>query len=154
MTPFYQSRTGDAVLYLGDAKAVLREMPAESVQCVITSPPYFGLRDYGCLGQYGLEATLAEYLGNMVEVFREVRRVLRKDGVMWVNCGNAYASQGGDRTKRDYGCGLEGGRANQDAGAGCRPPKGGLKPKDLCGLPWRLAFALQEDGWWLRSDCI
>jgi len=114
------------MIILGDCLAELRKLPDESVHCCVTSPPYWGLRDYGVPGQLGLEKTPEEYVANMVEVFREVRRVLRKDGVLFLNLGDSYH---GLRTK-------------------------GLKPKDLVGIPWRVAFALQADGWYLRQDII
>jgi len=122
-------------------------MPDSSVQCVVTSPPYLGLRDYGVAGQIGLEPTVEEYVAVMVEVFREVRRVLRKDGTLWLNIGDSYTS--GDRTWRAPD------KKNQARAMSIRPdtPEG-LKPKDLIGVPWRLAFALQQDGWYLRSDII
>ena len=147
----------------GDVLEQVRRMPAESVHCVVTSPPYWELRDYGVDGAYGLEPTLDEYICQMVEVFREVRRVLRKDGTLWLNLGDAYAGSWGN-----YGG--QGGPNGQRAKAterfdrpayddnGRRPPQSyagnGLKPKDLIGLPWRVAFALQADGWWLRSDIV
>ena len=105
-------------LYQGDVLERLAELPDESVHCVVTSPPYWGLRDYSTVGQLGLEATPEEHVAAMVAVFREVRRVLRRDGTLWLNYGDGY----------------------QD--------------KQLCGMPWRVAFALQADGWWLRSDII
>ena len=114
-----------ATIWQGDCREVLRGLEESSVHCVVTSPPYWGLRDYGTDGQLGLEETPAQHVANMVEVFREVRRVLRADGTLWLNYGDTYAATGS-----------------------------GLKPKDLCGIPWRVAFALQEDGWWLRQDII
>ena len=147
----------------GNALERLREMPDESVHCVVTSPPYWGLRDYGVHGAYGLEPTLNEYIERMVEVFREVRRVLRKDGQLWLNLGDAYwgswgnyGGQGGANGQRNK----ETERFDRPAYAdnGRRPPQSYsnnvLKPKDLIGLPWRVAFALQEDGWWLRSEIV
>ena len=138
-------------------------MPDESVHCVVTSPPYWGLRDYGVHGAYGLEPTLNEYIERMVEVFREVRRVLRKDGQLWLNLGDAYwgswgnyGGQGGANGQRNK----ETERFDRPAYAdnGRRPPQSYsnnvLKPKDLIGLPWRVAFALQADGWWLRSEIV
>lgn len=132
----------------GDCVEVLRGMAAESVHCVVTSPPYFGLRDYGVEGQIGLESSPQLFVAKMVEVFREVRRVLRKDGTCWVNLGDGYNGTGA--------------RAANDRGNGTLSFRGdapgmnvaGLKPKDLMGMPWRVAFALQEDGWWLRQDII
>jgi DNA modification methylase len=142
----------------GDALAVLTTMLGNSVQCCVTSPPYWGLRDYGVDGQMGLEKTPEEYVGKMVEVFREVRRVLRKDGTCWVNLGDAYNGSGnpaGCKGRRcDGGQSAAAEQSNQLAfrGNGIKVP--GLKPKDLCGIPWRVAFALQADGWWLRQDII
>jgi DNA modification methylase len=130
----------------------LRQLPDESVHCVVTSPPYWGLRDYGVEGQIGLEATPQEFVARMVEVFREVRRVLRDDGTCWINMGDSYNSGNSGGLG---GSKLGGGQKNQEASN--RHGKGkiaALKPKDLIGVPWRLAFALQDDGWWLRQDII
>jgi DNA modification methylase len=139
-------RDADVTLYQGDALDVLRAMPAESVHCCVTSPPYWGLRNYSCEGQLGLEPTPDLYVTRMVEVFREVRRVLRADGTLWLNVGDSYAAarsyQVRDNKHTDVG---------NDMAAEVPP---GLKPKDLVGIPWRLAFALQADGWYLRSDII
>jgi len=134
----------------GDCRAVLPTLPAESVQCVVTSPPYWGLRDYGVAGQLGLEPTSEEYLATMVGVFREVRRVLRADGTCWVNMGDGYnANQGaGFDTHGD------GGLRKALAASPKLARPAGLKPKDLIGMPWRLALALQADGWFLRADII
>ena len=133
----------------GDAMEQLRLMEPESVHCCITSPPYWGLRNYGVDGAYGLEPTLDEYIERMVEVFREVRRVLRKDGTLWLNLGDAYASN--PSNGRGGGSTLDGGAPHL---SGANRDGAGLKPKDLIGLPWRVAFALQADGWWLRSDIV
>jgi len=130
----------------------LRQLPDESVHCVVTSPPYWGLRDYGVEGQIGLERTPTEFLARMVEVFREVHRVLRKDGTCWINMGDGYASSGGAGWQ-----GKNGQRADRRFTAPNLKPEAstiGLKPKDLIGMPWRLAFALQAEGWWLRQDII
>jgi len=132
----------------GDCREVLRTLEADSVHMVCTSPPYWGLRDYGTPGQLGLEATPEEYVAAMVDVFREVRRVLRPDGTVWLNLGDSYAAGGGIG-----GNGYNDGRANRDL-RGRSPVTAGLKPKDLVGIPWRVAFALQADGWYLRSDII
>lgn len=150
----------DCRILHGDVIDMLRTLPEESVQCVVTSPPYWGLRDYGVAGQIGLEPTLGEYLGKMVEVFRAVRRVLRNDGVAWVNMGDAYA---GNRSYQvpDNKAGDVGNRRGMTTSArrDDEPiPRSdlrvdGLKPKDMMGVPWRLAFALQADGWYLR-DCV
>lgn len=137
----------------------LRSLPEKSVHCVVTSPPYWGLRDYGIEGQIGLEPTPEEYLEKMVQVFREVRRVLRDDGTAWVNMGDNYATGGYE--PHDKGAALNGydcpagwAAASRGQGAMKIAGVGGLKQKDLVGMPWRLAFALQADGWYLRSDII
>jgi DNA modification methylase len=137
---------------VGDCRALLSTLPAESVQTCVTSPPYFGLRDYQVSGQIGLEPTPEEYVAEMVGVFREVRRVLRGDGTLWLNLGDSYATQSGERTRQQSGdCNRPCAEATS-LPATKRPP--GLKPKDLIGIPWRVAFALQADGWYLRSDII
>ncbi|MGY1880936.1 DNA-methyltransferase [Pseudomonas reactans] len=142
---------------IGDCIESMRTLQDQSVSTCVTSPPYYGLRDYGMAGQIGLEVTPAEFVGRLVEVFREVRRVLRNDGTVWVNMGDTYASiaggyaPGGSAGKHDTvsqatrGAVLRGTR---------RSPPAGLKQKDLMGIPWRLAFALQDDGWYLRQDII
>lgn len=125
----------------------LRELPGESVHTCVTSPPYWGLRDYGQPGQIGLEKTPEEYVDRMVEVFREVRRILRDDGTLWLNLGDCYTS-GGRKTRATDS-------KNKAREMNVRPiMPNGLKPKDLVGIPWRVAFALQADGWYLRSDII
>lgn len=145
-------------IIVGDNLESLRRMPDESAQCCVTSPPYWGLRDYGVDGQIGLEPTLDQFISRIVDVFREVRRVLREDGVCWVNMGDGYVQSGGfgrqgetgQRSDRRF-------TATRDFAAfqnGVRRPPVGLKPKDLIGQPWRLAFALQSSGWWLRQDII
>jgi DNA modification methylase len=131
----------------GDVIACLRSLPDACVQCVVTSPPYWGLRDYGVEGQIGLEPTPEEHVERMVEVFREVRRVLRDDGTLWLNIGDCYAASS---RKDENGCSN---RSEFPEMPG-RSPSGPLKPKDLVGMPWRIAFALQADGWYLRSDII
>jgi len=133
---------------VGDVIEKLKELPAESVQCAITSPPYWGLRDYGVSGQYGLEKTPEEYIAKMIEVFREVRRVLRKDGTLWLNLGDCYA--GGGRGGDPKAVIDNSAKATMES-LKSHPT---IKPKDLVGIPWRVAFALQADGWWLRSDII
>lgn len=120
----------------------------ETVHCVITSPPYWNLRDYGVSGQLGLETTPDEYVTNMVGVFREVRRVLRDDGVAWLNLGDSYAS----RPQTDNFADPKAVRRLPENR--CRTNCTNLKPKDLVGIPWHVAFALRADGWWLRSDII
>ena len=141
----------------GDCIEGLRTLPDASVHCCVTSPPYWGLRDYGHDGQIGLESTPEAYVARMVEVFREVRRVLRDDGTCWVNLGDSYASQGGAHGGRGDNQSGVGAKRVHDAGGGdksSRVAPGGLKPKDLVGIPWRVAFALQADGWYLRQDII
>ena len=136
----------------GDALTMLRTLDSASVQCVVTSPPYWGLRDYGVAGQLGLEATPDLYVAAMVAVFHEARRVLRKDGTLWLNLGDSYAS--GGRGGGVSGPAGEKQRSNHGALMGPKKAPQGLKDKDLVGIPWRVAFALQADGWWLRSDII
>ncbi len=158
MTPYFQDSA--LTIYHGDALEVLRTLPDGSVNCCVTSPPYWGLRDYGILGQIGLEKTPGEYVSKMVEIFREVRRVLLEDGTLWLNLGDCYATGAG--SYRNPGSDVEviqhGGiqaltrdYARQQPN---RMPIKGLKPKDMVGIPWRIAFALQADGWWLRRDII
>ena len=133
----------------GDVRSCLKQLEGESVQCCVTSPPYWGLRDYGCEGQIGLEPTPEAYVADLVDVFREVKRVLRNDGTLWLNLGDSYAGSG------------KGGQSEEKRSENWQPTymnKGnvpyGCKPKDLVGIPWRVAFALQADGWYLRSDII
>lgn len=135
----------------------MARMPDNFIDCVVTSPPYFGLRDYGVEGQIGLEDTPDEYVGKMVEVFTEVRRVLKPEGTLWLNIGDSYNGSGQDSGKKI------GSISQNIAGKGrlvgdAHPTKGikikGLKAKDLIGIPWRVAFALQSSGWWLRQDII
>lgn len=143
---------------IGDCLDVLRTLPDGWANCCVTSPPYWRLRDYGHDGQLGLEETPEAYVDRMVEVFREVRRVLRDDGTLWLNIGDSYASdfKGSGGTGKSS---LHGSRAKQDeyverSSTTPRVSRHGLKAKDLVGIPWRLAFALQADGWYLRSDII
>lgn len=200
MTPYYSDDW--LTLYGGDCRTVLAGLPADSVDCVVTSPPYWGLRDYGTAtwiggdadhehvgtvlrtadvggsigvrsgdcacgaqridSQLGLERTPEEYVANMVAVFREVRRVLKPSGTVWLNLGDSYAGYWGDKKARE-----EGRRSRADTNGwtngfhmNARPDfhaafdGSGVKPKDLVGIPWRVAFALQADGWYLRSDII
>lgn len=131
----------------GDALEVLKTYSSGIYDCCVTSPPYWGLRDYGVKNQIGAEEKLDDYINNLVRIFREVKRVLADDGTLWLNVGDSYTS--GNRTWRDLD------KKNPARGMSYRPPTPtGLKPKDLVGVPWRLAFALQEDGWYLRSDII
>ena len=132
-----------------DVLKVLSEIPDGSIQCVVTSPPYWGLRDYGVVGQLGLERTPEEYLDRMTEVFGEVRRVLRDDGTLWLNIGDSYcAGAPGSRDPERWPKYSRGHLEGHDK------RRLGLKTKDMIGIPWRLAFALQADGWYLRSDII
>lgn len=134
-------------ILLGDARHELLGLPDTSFHCCVTSPPYWGLRDYGHATQIGAEPTVDAYIASLVQVFREVRRTLRDDGTLWLNVGDSYTS--GNRTWRDPD------KKNPARGMSYRAPTpNGLKPKDLIGIPWRLAFALQADGWFLRSDII
>lgn len=141
----------------------LASLPDESVHCVVSSPPYFGLRDYGVAGQIGLEPSFADHLAVMVRVFAEVRRVLRKDGTCWVNYGDGYCSTPPGNKKPSasdvdgaYGRKLErqGGHGEDLKAIYGKAKSSGFKPKDLMMMPARLAIALQDDGWWLRSDII
>jgi DNA modification methylase len=146
-----------------DVMEGLRQLPDESVHCIVTSPPYFGLRDYGVDGQIGLEATPEAFVARMVEVFAEARRVLRGDGTCWLNLGDSYA---GGKTGRDdedeenlrrrfeaFGTGRP--KAGRKGANGVqRPVPRGFKAKDLMGMPWMVAFALRADGWYLRRDII
>jgi len=134
----------------GDCREVLKTLPDKSVHCCVTSPPYWGLRDYGCDGQLGLEKTPEEYVANLVAVFRKVRRVLRDDGTLWLNLGDSYSS--GGRTSTTLQTVRKG---NGDDSLMSRPPVcNSFKPKDLVGIPWMVAFALRADGWYLRQDII
>jgi len=160
----------EAKILVGDVRQQLSDIADGSVQCCVTSPPYWGLRDYGADGQIGLEQTPDAYVSEMVGVFREVRRVLADDGVLWLNLGDSYVggkgqsgSMGGDyqASRNDAGVSLN--MAHQTLGGHkqTKPTddrammrKSGLKPKDLVGIPWRVAFALQADGWYLRQDII
>lgn len=138
----------NAMILEGHVLDRLRELPDNSVHCVVTSPPYWGLRDYEVIGQIGLEKTPQEFIAKLIEVFREVRRVLQKNGTCWVNMGDSYNGQGARspniNDNGDLSFRAGGNAINVD----------GLKKKDLMGMPWRLAFALQDDGWWLRQDII
>lgn len=149
-----------AKVHVGDALAVLRTLPDESVNCCVTSPPYWRLRNYGVDGQLGLEETPQQFVDSLVAVFAEVRRTLRHDGSLWLNLGDCYASgKGGDPysglTSR-WNSIWKGSKQSLTDGQfpSLSRRVAGLKQKDLVGIPWRTAFALQADGWWLRSDCI
>ena len=131
----------------GDCLEVLRGLPDGMAQTCVTSPPYYGLRDYGHAGQIGLEETPDAYVARLVDVFREVRRVLRDDGTLWLNLGDSYAAGGnGGGNKNDTNVG--------SLTVGRKLPPSGYKSKDLLGIPWMVAFALRADGWWLRQDII
>jgi DNA modification methylase len=146
---YYRSPSGDVTLYQGDAAAVLRALPAGSVHTCITSPPYWSLRDYNAPGQLGLEDTVEEYVEALVGVFGEVRRVLRDDATLWLNLGDCFANE------RSWGGKSGVKNATSDAGGYPRHKVSpGLGNKQLVGVPWRVAFALQADGWLLRSDLI
>jgi DNA modification methylase len=143
---------GGVRIHIGDCREVLATLLAESVQCVVTSPPYWGLRDYGVAGQIGLRSTPELYVAHLVDVFRTVRRVLRDDGTVWLVLGDSYANMGLQNPPMH--------RSTLTGGKNCHKPQPvkaiplGLKPKDLVGIPWRVAFALQADGWYLRADII
>jgi DNA modification methylase len=145
-------------ILVGDAVTRLKELPDESVNCCVTSPPYWGLRDYGVAGQLGLEATPQGYVSQMVEVFGQVRRVLRDDGTLWLNLGDSYASavkgSGGPDSSSTLAGTPAGGNGQRFQSRTFDLSAIGLKQKDMVGIPWRVAFALQADGWYLRSDII
>lgn len=155
-------------ILIGDCREKLRELPDQSVHCCVTSPPYFGLRDYGCEGQMGLEPTPDQFVAGMVAVFQEVRRVLRDDGTLWLNIGDSYAGSGKggnpegsphkkQATNRGSEAFVRGKRMERGQGrwgGGNLPSYEGIKPKDLIGIPWALAFALRADGWYLRQDIV
>jgi DNA modification methylase len=154
-------------LLIGDCRETLATLPAASVQCCVTSPPYFGLRDYGVAGQIGLERTPDEFVAQLVSVFREVRRVLRDDGTVWLNLGDSYAASGRggnppdsphqkQATNRGSKPAFLHANACESGAIGrtwVKPPEG-YKPKDLIGIPWLTAFALRADGWYLRQEII
>ena len=155
----------EITLLTGDVIEMLRTLQPESVQCVVTSPPYWGLRDYGVAGQIGLEQTPEQYVDKLVQAFREVRRVLRKDGTVWLNLGDSWAAnKGATHMPAKTIAGGKSGHGDDAAFSGMggediRVPrrnahKYGLKDKDLVGIPWMVAFALRTDGWWLRQDII
>lgn len=169
---------GEARIITGDCLETLRTLPAGTAQCCVTSPPYYGLRDYGVEGQIGLEETPDAFVDRLVEVFREVRRVLRDDGTLWLNIGDSYSANAGQRTRGGppsasstlAGNGHFGGgpklrampaiesdgyaRRGREQRARSAFRGGDVKAKDLIGIPWMLAFALRADGWFLRSDII
>lgn len=148
MEIYYNSDSG--TLYRGDCLEVLRWLPSDSVDCGVTSPPYWGLRDYGIDGQLGLESTPEEYIGKLVEIFREFRRILRNNGTLWLNLGDSYCGTGNKKDYQDPK--YKKGRNGQTVAVSNKIK--GLKSKDLVGIPWRVALALQADGWYLRQDII
>lgn len=133
------------IILTGDALEQLRHLPPESVHTCVTSPPYYNLRDYGAAGQIGNEVSVEEYLQSLVSVFREVRRVLRADGTLWVNMGDSYATRSGSQPPTN---------TRNSCGHTAKHTPRGYKYKDLIGVPWQLAFALRADGWYLRQDII
>lgn len=152
-----------ATLYLGDVRSVLASLPDASVRCCVTSPPYWGLRDYGVHGQIGLEQSPEAYVSELVGVFRKVRRVLTVDGTLWLNLGDSYAAaRGGTTPPAQTVAGGVNGKGDLDAQRGMKqgynPSRDaaafGMKHKDLVGIPWMVAFALRADGWYLRRDII
>lgn len=147
LSPPSQIPLVDSIIFEGDALRTLQRIPDKTIQCVVTSPPYWGLRDYGIEGQVGLEPTLSQFLNHLIAIFNEVKRVLKDDGTLWLNIGDGYTS--GNRGYRAAD------KKNPARAMTVRPDTpDGLKPKDLLGIPWRLAFALQNDGWYLRSDIV
>jgi len=143
----WPTKTAPLVVLHGDTREVIRRLPDDSFQCVVTSPPYWGVRDYGVPGQIGAETVLQDYIVTLVDIFREVRRVLKPDGTFWLNIGNTYTS-GGRKWRQDDD-------KNKGRGMSYRPPTPpGLKKKDLIGVAWMLAMACQNDGWYLRNDII
>ena len=147
MTTYYQD--AHVTLHHGDALAVLADLPDRSVDCIVTSPPYFGLRDYGVDGQIGAEPSPAEFVAALVSVFREARRVLADDGTLWLNLGDSYVHK-----KASGPQGRDGERATRTFTADAAGGWSGLPDKNLLGIPWRVAFALQDDGWILRQEVI
>ena len=147
-------------LLIGDCRNILPTLETKSIQCVVTSPPYYSLRDYGVEGQIGQEDSVEKYVENLLTVFREVKRVLKDDGTLWLNLGDSYAGSNKNRNAEGKSYAIKEG-CKDSTHTGRRmgiikqtPLSGWLKPKDLIGVPWRVAFALQEDGWYLRQDII
>jgi len=147
MKPYYQD--GAVTIYQGDCREVLKQIEAESINCCVTSPPYYGLRDFGVEGQLGLEDTPEEYVEQLVGMLREARHVLRDDGTLWLNLGDSY----GTGTTAERKQGTRGIGDNTQRAQDTVPRCGGMA-KQLLGIPWRVAFALQADGWYLRQDII
>lgn len=162
MTPEHQDQW--LTIWSGDCRSVMDRLPGQSVHTVITSPPYFGLRDYGHEDQIGLEAHPADYVEHLIQVARSIRHVLRDDGIFWLNLGDSYSS--GSRTTTTLQTIRRGqvtdnkrrGKGDPDKAAAATalrpPPVEGIKPKDMFGIPWMVAFALRDDGWYLRRDII
>ena len=145
------------IIYIGDALTCLKQMPDESVNCCVTSPPYYGLRDYGVDGQLGNENTPEEYISKMVEIFTEVNRVLKKDGTLWLNIGDSYAGSNQGKGTKNLNKKQASNTGTQYMISVDKPMLAkvkGCKPKDLIGIPWMLAFALRDSGWYLRQDII
>ena len=150
MKPYYADES--VTLHLGDSLTVLSSLPDASANCAVTSPPYFGLRDYGVEGQLGLEASPAEYVENLRAVFQQVHRVLADDGTLWLNLGDSYNAYNGNRGASSTGFSKNDPLPALPSGSGLTVK--GLAAKNLLGIPWRVAFALQDDGWILRNDII
>jgi DNA modification methylase len=155
LKPYWQNNGN--LIYHGDAWEVLRQLEDESINCCVTSPPYWGLRDYGIDGQLGLEKTPEEYVANLVSIFTQLQRVLKNDGTLWLNLGDTYAAYWGDK----YGQPNAFGRPRPENKGQTTPTKDSpdfkncsFKPKDLIGIPWSVALALRDDGWYLRQDII
>jgi site-specific DNA-methyltransferase (cytosine-N4-specific) len=152
-TPYWSDAA--AALYVGDAREVLAEMPGRAVDCIVTSPPFWGKRDYGVPGQYGLESTPEEYVQHLRDVFTEARRVLADHGTAWLNLGDCFAGSWGNYVADGSASSRQADDPRRVARFGSfRPPQSRLRPKDLVGLPWRVAFALQQDGWFIRNAVI
>ena len=147
-SPFTEPTVAESIQVLhGDTREVIRELPSDTFQCAVTSPPYWGVRDYGIEGQIGSEPDINDYIQSLVSVFSELRRTLRSDGTFWLNIGNTYSSGGRKWRQEDA--------KNPARGMSYRPPTPeGLKKKDLIGVAWMLAMACQRDGWYLRNDII
>jgi DNA modification methylase len=139
-------------LLQGNSLDVLKNMESESIQCVVTSPPYYGLRDYGIIGQIGLEKTPKNYIDNLVEIFKEIKRVLKDDGTLWLNLGDSYNGSGKGQWNGISNDPKNNKTRGMKLNSGIVPD--GLKSKDLIGIPWMVAFALRDDGWYLRKDII
>lgn len=141
-------------IYQGDCLEILKQLPDESIDCCVTSPPYYGLRDYGVDGQIGLEETPEDYIKKLTEVFHEVKRVLKNDGTLWVNIGDTYNTSSYHKDEKSNGHGKQGTNKGVYENVVERPMAKNCKPKDLIGIPWMLAFSLRADGWYLRQDII